>query len=541
MRYSKRICAAVLALAMLAVLFGCGAERNSMTLRACITTQPITTLDPVRLSTDGEEILVSHLYENLMKAADNGSGGVTPVAGQAKSYEKTANGDGTVTYRFTLRGGLTWSDGQSVTAEQFAYGWRHLVDINTGSSNAGVLDMVAGYDDARRDNDLSKLQVWTEGDNVFCVTLTYDCPYFLQSVCTSPYTMPERQELVDADPANWSMASPPTNGVYCLKGWDDAGMTLEEKDGYYDTKRTGPTALQIVFADSTESAWKLYTDKQVDFVLGLPQEEADSLAKDAYWSADPYASVYTLLFNQMSMTVSDENLCTAMSLAVDREAVTVLLGKTTHPAATGLIPYGITNYADGTDFRAVDDAIDVNSEDYAKNCETAANLMAGVDRSQMGTIDYLYEQTDENQALAELLQKVWKEKLNLDVTLRGVPTGELNAALQSGEFTLAGLTLKADRDDATAFLKRWSSGNSENYGSFSDNAYDLLLNVSRVSASAKARSAYLEDAETLLIEKSALIPLYFNTQTWELSPTLTGLFRDGLGHYYLTGIRKAAN
>jgi oligopeptide transport system substrate-binding protein len=535
MKYRKRIAALGLAALMTAALFGCGAPKEGITLRAVLSAQSVESLDPAYLTTTAEQIMVNHLYENLMKAGDNGTGGVTALAGQAKSYETIDNGDETVTYRFTLRDGLTWSDGQAVTAQNFVYAWQRLVDPKTASPHAEILNMVAGYEQARSRNDLSYLQVSADGDRVFCVTLAYDCPYFLKSVCTSPYTMPMRQDLVDS-----GVQAMVTNGVYQMVKQDDTGITMTERSDYYDTKRTGPAELQFTMTADVAGAWELYRSNQADFILGLPEEEIASQAKDEYWKADPAASTYAIFFNQMSMGVANGNLRRALALCVDYAAVGEIVNPVSYPAATGLVPVGITNYYDNSDFRAAGDTVDTNRENYEKNCETATTLMQGIDLSALGEIQYAYEQTDTNQALAELLQKTWREKLNLSVTLRPLSAQELDTAVNRGEFIMAGMTITADRDDATAFLDHWASGATGNIARFSDNAYDLLIDVSRVSNSAEARSAYLEDAEALLLDKNVVLPLYFNTRTWEMRADLTGLFRDSLGNYYFTAVRKAA-
>ena len=109
----------------------------------------------------------------------------------------------------------------------------------------------------------------------------------------------------------------------------------------------------------------------------------------------------------------------------------------------------------------------------------------------------------------------------------------------AGRIPLAALRVTSDRNDATGFLNRWRTGNEGNYANFDSSAYDMLLGVASVSASKEARDAYLEDAERLLLEKGNVIPLYHSTRSWSLSEKYTGLFGDGLGRYFFTGIHAA--
>ena len=185
------------------------------------------------------------------------------------------------------------------------------------------------------------------------------------------------------------------------------------------------------------------------------------------------------------------------------------------------------------------------SENYEKNCQTAQELMqeAGYTADVLERLEQvvmLYESDGTTDSLAVFLQKTWREKLGIQVTLRGVSASEITKALEQGEYTLAALWVTSDRNDATGFLNRWRTDNEGNYANFNSSAYDMLLGVASVSASKEARDAYLEDAERLLLEKGNVIPLYHSTRSWSLSEKYTGLFGDGLGRYFFAGIHAVS-
>ena len=535
----KRPVAALLAaVLLLGLLTGCHRE-NGVSFRVAMGSVPAT-LDPALAATDEEKTVVSHLFENLMKLQSDGNGGTTAVNGVARSYQCDTTAEGQETYTFKLRSSAAWSDGTKVTAQDFVYAWKRLVDPATGSKIARILDMVAGYSAARTGEDA--LQVSAPDDETFVVTLSGRCPYFIDSVCTAAATMPVQSAAAAQE--NWSMSPDTlvTNGPYTVASWENDTMLLQQTDGYHDARRLGPESISFRFTADAKTANSLYEKGDADFVLGLTDEAVAK--KIDSWMPDYYPETSVVLLNQLSDLTSNENVRRAMGLVIDRNAIAELLGSRTHLAAEGLVTWGIRSTTGGQ-FRDFGSAVDNDSENYEKNCQTAQELMkeAGYTATKLTSLApviMLYESDGTTDSLALLLQKTWKEKLGLSVTLKGVSSEEITQALERGEYTLAALRVTSDRNDATGFLNRWRMGEEDNYANFTSSAYDMLLRVAAVSTSQEARDAYLEDAERLLIEKGNVIPMYCSTRSWSLSDSFTGVFGDGLGRYFFTGVHKAS-
>ena len=538
MKLKRPVAALLAAVLLLWLLTGCHRE-NGVSFRVAMGSVPAT-LDPALAATDEEKTVVSHLFENLMKLQSDGNGGTTAVNGVARSYQCDTTAEGQETYTFKLRSSAAWSDGTKVTAQDFVYAWKRLVDPATGSKNARILDMVAGYSAARTGEDA--LQVSAPDDETFVVVLSGRCPYFIDSVCTAAATLPVQSAAAGQE--NWSMSPDTlvTNGPYTVASWENDTMLLQQTDGYYDARRLGPESISFRFTADAKTANSLFEKGDADFVLGLT-DEAVAKKMDS-WMPDYYPETSVVLLNQLSDLTSNENVRRAMGLVIDRNAIAELLGSRTHLAAEGLVTWGIRSTTGGQ-FRDFGSAVDNDSENYEKNCQTAQELMkeAGYTATKLKSLTpviMLYESDGTADSLALLLQKTWKEKLGLSVTLKGVSSEEITQALERGEYTLAALRVTSDRNDATGFLNRWRMGEEDNYANFTSSAYDMLLRVAAVSASQEARDAYLEDAERLLIEKGNVIPMYCSTRSWSLSESFTGVFGDGLGRYFFTGVHKAS-
>lgn len=534
MKKMKRMMALLLSVCMvLCLLSGCGETEDKDTLRVCLPDMPVT-LDPAMVSTESEEMVVNHLYENLMKASLNAHGSYDVVYGVARSYSYGDNLDGTQTYTFALRDDAAWADGKAVTAQDFVYAWQRLVDPATASPNAQILEMVAGYDAARR-GDVTQLQVSAPDDTTLEVVLKERCAYFVDVVCAATATMPVRSDVAAQE--NWSMdpAVMVTNGAYHVSTWEDGVLTAEVNEAYYDTKRLGPDALELRFADAA-TAMELYEKGEVNFVLGLTDEAI--AAQDEEWKADPYPLVGTLVVNQMAEGTIGESLRQAMSLALDRNAIAEAMGARRYWAADGLVPYGIRN-SSAAEFRTEAGALIENApEQYEANCAQAKDLLKAQALPETGRVTLVYENNDLHNTVAQLIRSMWKEQLGLSVELVGVAEEELEQVLQRGEFTVALVQVQRTLNDASAFLDSWISASEKNHAHIHNTAYDLLLRISDDSRSPVARDAYLEDAERMLLESGFVIPVYHGTTAWLLRDELTNLYGDGMGRYYFHNVME---
>lgn len=524
MNYTKRMLSLLLAILLLVTaLAGCG-EKKETALRISLP-EGVSTLDPAQVTTDTEKIVVHHLYENLMKVTGNGNGGTQIANGVARNYQSEDNLDGTQTYTFTLRKDVTWSDGEPVTADDFVYAWRRLVNPDTKSPHAALLDMVKGYKTVRKTGHVKKLAVKAVDEDTFEVVLAHRCPYFVEQICTSFATMPVRKDVVKEK--NWSM-NPETlllNGPYQqVSEWHEDAITVAASEDYYDYRRLGPKSLGFLF----------YEEENADFSLNLSDKAVASMPES--WSPDPYPQTGTLLLNQMSQSIVDKDLRQAMAMVIDRNAITELLGNRRFVPAEGLVPFGIKSTV-GEDFRKTAGAcIDNNPANYTSNCQKARELLQG--KNLPASIKLSYFASSDMETIAMEVQRVWQEELGLHIQLQPMGRKEMVSAIQKGDFTVVLVHLGTERSDASGMLDHWRSGAKKNWANLHNSAFDMLMRISDSSTSAEARDAYLADSERLLLDSGYLMPLYHRNQTACLADGYTGLAYDGMGCYYFSGVVK---
>lgn len=557
MRRMKRWAALALSAALCAgILSGCGKEEAPSILPVSVG-NGVTTFDPAYVTTDADNTIALSLYEPLMRMTCDGDGNTTATEGMAKSVDVTENFDGTVVYTFRLRS-ARWSDGTEVKAQDFVYAWQRLANPLTLSPNAALLSVVQGYDAVRNGGAPEELAVTAKNDTTLEVVLSGKYDWFLTGVCSSPATVPLRQDVVqslkekaqaasgtageDAAPLKWwyDPTLLVTNGAYHASAYQ-SGKTLEltRSEHYYGRVRND--GVRVFFADSPESAWALYDGETVDLAYALPQEQVDAQIAHGQ-SLTPVLTTHTVLFNGAQYPLDDPSFRKALTLAVDRQAVAALAGSFAS-AATGLVPYGVPGSAE-EDFRTEGgDLLNSSEEDYAGNCEKAKQLLSGSGYDsgassyvRNSALDYLYVDEGPAAAIATALAEQWRSVLGLRIQPRAVTRAELSDALRTGEYALADVDMSASVNDAEAFLAPFSSKSSLNTARYSSGAYDTLLKIIDSASDPAARIACLHDAEVLLLEDAAVSPLYTTGTLWKLREGWSGLCRDPRGWFSFAGV-----
>lgn len=554
MKIWRRAAAAGLAAALcLGLLSGCGQQSggaDGLALSVCLGAAP-ESLDPVRTTAERDMTVLEHLYENLMKISADNSGGSAVTNGLAKRYDVDAHNDGTVTYTFHLRS-AKWSDGKAVKAQDFVYAWQRLANPATKSPHASLLAIVQGFDEVQSTGDVTALAVEAKNDSTLVVTLISACQWFLTDVCTSPATVPLREDVVQAlkleameqnertaeaggeATATWcsNYTKLVTNGPYCVESYNNDSLTLR-RNASYTGAAGGPDSITFRYADTPEDGWALYQSEAVDFVAPLPEAQLAELAQEEGWEPVPELTTYTLLFNTAVEPFSDSSVRRAFSLSLDRTVLSQTAGVETRPAS-GLVPYGVPDTED-KDFRTHGGLlVDCDPENYAASCDEASGLLdrAGYGAGyQFSGVECLYVAEGTHSAVVSAMTRMWTQVLGVSILPRAVTEEEMEAALLSGEYTLAAVDFSGYANDAESFLSPWKSGDKHNVVGYYNSAFDTLLTIIGSAIDETARRGCLHDAEVLLLEDCPLSPLFFEGTDYTLREGLTGVCRDARGFF----------
>ena len=565
----KKILSVILAAALTcSMVVGCGSSKETakddkaatsgsdgFNVTVNFASEPMT-MDPALNSTVDGGVMANHLFEGLMKWQDtgeeaDGSDGTVDNAeltyGQAESYDKVENEDGTVTYTFHLRDGIKWSDGKDVTAGDFEYAWKRLVDPATAADYSYMLDSVVNANEIiAGEKDPSELAAKAIDDKTFEVTITTDVPYF-EEICAFPAAMPVRQDIIEEKGDQWTF-DPSTyisNGSYKLTEWThNSQIVMAKNENYYDYENLGPDTITFKLMDDANAMLSGFKSGELDFIQDAPQAELPSLIASGDMKILNYLGTYYVCFQTQKAPFDNPKVREAFTLAVDRTYIVDKVTQSGQVEASGYVPSGISD-ADGGDFRAEGgDYYKPTDADYEANCEKARQLLAeaGYPNGEgFPVVEYLYNTSDAHKAVAEALQNMWEQELGVTVTLNNQEWAAFLQTRKNGDYSIARNGWISDYNDPISFLDMWMTGGGNNDAQYANPEYDNIIKQAKATSDATERMKLLHQAEDILVGQDYVVnPLYFYTQKYMLADGIEGTYYCPLGYFFF-GYTHQAN
>ncbi len=547
----KKLVALVLTLAltvsMVAGLSSCGEDKaDGVTVQ--IGPNP-ETLDPaLNSAVDGGNMLIT-LFETLLIIDQDNK--VQP--GQAESY--TVSPDG-LTWTFTMRDGLKWSDGTELNAKDYEYSFKRIVDTAVAAPYADtVCGMIDGYDDAvgnpdaegetttTPDKELLNVKASEDGKTL-TVVLSWPCSYFDKIVSFGTMS-PVQKATVEANGDSWATAAETyvCNGPYMITDWTPSEKIVCKKNpnyvGGWDSSKIVTETLTFLLIEDSSAAFAAYNSGEALLIKDVPTEEIPSLTKaedggDFY--VDQQLGTYYLNMNLTKEPFTDINVRKALSLAIDREYVANNIMQGTYTAAYNYVGPNVID-SEGMFF---DNSVSANggtyiSSDYEANLAAAKQALADAgypNGEGFPTITYTTNDSGYHKPLAEYLQSVYKEELGITLKIDIVEWKSFTPQRRAGEYEMARNGWVMDYNDASNMIELFESTNGNNDGKYNSAEFDALMDASRVADSA-THFQKLHEAEKLAMEDYAFIPVAYYNDFWLQSSTLKGTWHSPYGYWYL--------
>ena len=504
------------------------------------------TLDPaLNAAVDGGNTLIT-IEEPLLIIDENNE--VQP--GQAESYEVSDDG---LTWTFHMRDGLKWSDGSDLTAADFEYSFKRLASPDTAAPYAEtVVGMIDGYQDAignpdedgntTTDPDWDALNVHASEDGkTLTVQLSYPCSYF-DKLASFVATSPVQQATVEANGDAWC-TEPDTyvcNGPYMITEWTPSERIVLSKNPYYvggwDSSKIVSDTITLLLLEDSSASYAAYNSGEAQLVKDVPTDEIPSLTRaedggDFY--LDEIMGTYYISLNDQEEPFTDVRVRKALSLAIDRDYVANTIMQGIYTPATALVGPGIVD-ENGYFMDNANGGEPYISDDYEANLEEAKSLLAEAgypDGEGFPTITYSANDSGYHIPVAEYLQQAWGE-LGITMNIDKVEWSSFIPMRRAGDYDISRNGWSMDYNDPSNMLELFTTNNGNNDGKYANPEFDQVIEDSRVADKA-THFEKLHEAEDILMNDAACIPVAYYNDFWLQSPSLKGTWHSPYGYWYL--------
>ena len=505
----------------LLLLWGCSNSPSSGTsiFRMTIKNEP-PTLDG-SLATDSVSFTI---LTNLMEGLTQYDADLKPIPGIAEKWEYSNEGK---TITFYLRKDAFWSDGKRVTAEDFEYSWKRLLNPETAAQYAYFLfDIKNAFEyNTGKLKDPDQVGVRALDLNILEVTLKKPVVYF-PSITTFMVTFPLRKDIVEKYGDDWTEPENiVTNGPYLLEKWKhEYKLVLKANPRHYEGKPEIDEVHIFVVQEPT-TALTLYETGELDYIE-LPPIAIPHFQKSPEYRNKPQLRGYYYGFNIEKPPFDNVLVRQALAHSINRSLVPKILKGGELPASSW-IPKGMFGYNEsiGSKF----------------NPQKARSLLAKAgyaDGKEFPKVTAVFNTGDVNRLVGEFLQEQWKKHLNIDIEFESQEWKVFLSRLDLDPPQIFRLGWGADFPDPDNFMNLFISSSGNNRLRWANPRYDQLIARGSTLKNLEDRKKVYDQAQALLTETEVpMIPLFVSAQNLLVKPYVRGLKTNAMELLYLKRIR----
>jgi oligopeptide transport system substrate-binding protein len=465
-------------------------------------------LDPGIVTGVPEHRIISNLFEGL---ATNDPKDLSPQPGMARSWSVSKDG---LVYTFTLRD-AAWSDGRKVTAQDFVYAWERVLSPKTGAKYAQQLYYLKNGEEYNKGQvtDFAQVGVKALDERTLQVTLRAPTPYFL--FLTTFYTLyPVPRWTIEAHGKDWVKPGKiVSNGPFRLASWvPQRELVLEKNPGHWDAARVQLQKVVFIPTDDVNTAYKQFQAGDSDWIPTVPPAQLDAARQRPEFYVSPYLGTYYFRFNTTRAPGNDPRVRKALSMAVDREALTKFVTRAGEIPTTTFVPAGLPGY-EGVRGLAHDPAA-------AKKLLADAGFPGG---AGFPKTELVYNTNELHRVITQAIQQMWKEQLGVQVDLVNVEWKVYLARQSKLDYQLSRAGWIGDYVDPNTFLDMWITGGGNNQTGWSSKAYDELIARAGRTMEPRERMRLLGEAERILVvDEAPIMPLFTYVNKGMLSRKVKG-------------------
>lgn len=502
------------------------AEESKKILRYSLTAD-VPTLDQ-HLANSIPSATVGHqIFEGLIRTYQ---GEVRP--GIAEDWDMSE--DGTV-YTFYLRD-AQWSDGEPVTAQDFEYSFRRLLDPETASGYAFIGMALKNANAVNKGEvPVEELGVRAIDEKTLEVELENPAGYFLSMLSMMQFA-PTRQDYVEEFGKDYAANAENNayNGPFIVKEWrHEDRLILEKNPNYWDADSINLDEVHIIIVPDQMTALAMFEDGELDMVE-VPAEVVSQYEDDVEYYYNG-ANDFIKLQMDGSSPLENKDLRLALNNALDRQEFIMLsTGGLYDPNPRYVLPQvnGVDGeYGDEYPYEAYPVEGDVDTA--LEHLDAAMEALGVSDPSEI-ELELLTTDVERTRKEAEIIQDDLESKLGIKINIRQVPYKQRLEMEGNKEFEMVVTGWAPDYSDPMTYLELWTTDSGYNHGSYSNLDYDSKIELARTSTDPQERMDAMFEAEKILLEDGAIIPLQLRRIAMLTNPDLVGFesYFVGLSYEY---------
>ncbi|MDZ5609162.1 peptide ABC transporter substrate-binding protein [Bacillus pseudomycoides] len=510
-------------------LAGCGKEKTTTKpkeekkILQLTETGEIPSLNSLKVTDAVSFNVLNNVMEGLFRLSKNDE----VIPGIAQKHEISKDGK---TYTFHLRD-AKWSNGDPVTAHDFVYAWKQLVNPETGSEYAYIMYDVKNAEKINKKQiGLDELGVKAQDDKTFTVELEHPVPYFTKLICLpSFYPINEKYMKKQGDKYGLEANKTLYNGPFTLSEWKhEASFTMKKNDQYWDKKEVKLDEVNYQIVKEISTVVNLYQTDKIDRAV-ISTEFVDKYKNDKELKQYTDPVMYFFRFNENVPILKNKNARLALSMAFDKKGLATSFLNDGSVPANYYVPNGFLKGPDKKDFRETGAEFNKTNVNKAKEYWEKAKQETGTNEVTLEMLNYDLENFKK---VGEYIKEQLEKNLpGLTINVKLQPHSQKLALEKKKEYEMSLSRWLPDYPDPMTYLEVFISESGVNNTGYANPEYDALIKKTKMELGndEKARWKAMQDAEKMLLDDAVIAPVFQRGLSYLQKPYVKDLYVHQFG------------
>lgn len=453
-----------------------------------------------------EKDILSNVFAGLVCIDDNGN--IVPDIA-----EKWNVNEDKTQYTFTIRRNAKWSNGEDITAQDFVDFFSHILNGNLKNVYSYQLNCIFGAEDYREGNcNFDNVAIKALNRKTLQIRLNYSSDYFLDMMAQPIYSL----RKVDDNLFNWKKKYSDilySGSFKICKISDDGDIEMERNDNYWNKSHVKNSKIVITSFSSSEGALAAFQNDKINVFTDPPISEIKNIDNT---HIVPIFGGEALIFNRKKYNILDNSYFRkAIALSVDRKNIVQNILENKVDAASVYIPYSLS----------------ITSEDLTAQSQKAREFMqkSNYEYSEI-PLKIIYLNTVENKKICDSIAKNIKDTFDIKVECIGYDKNKFENKINEKDYDIAEIKYRENYCYPLEIMNNFQLSSKLNFGGYNNREFDMKILEATFEKDGSKRLTELKEAEQILLNDTAVIPLYFDNTIICSKNYVKGIYINRIGN-----------